>query len=84
MDALEFGTPDRKHQLSVWSLLRVNRSSLIVGQLPLATLTTKRIDVLQLDMIMEISNFLILRQTACVGTPTSQTVYAEWSSIGKT
>ena len=84
MDASEFGTPDRKLQSSVWSLLRVNRSSLIVGPLPLATLTTKRIDVLLLGMITEISNSLILRQTACVGTQTSQTVSVEWSSIAKT
>jgi hypothetical protein len=62
----------------------VNRSSLIVGPLPLATLTTKRIDVSLLGMITEISNYLILRQTACVGTLTSQTVSAEWSSIAKT
>lgn len=84
MDASEFGTPDRKRQSSVWSLLRVNRSSLIVGPLPLATLTTKRTDVSLLDMTTEILSSLILRQTACVGTLTSLMVCAEWNSIAKT
>ena len=83
MDVSEFGTPDRKRQSLVWNLPTVNRSSLTVGQLPLATLITKRIDALLLVMTTEISNSLTLRQTACVGTPMYPTVYAEWSLTAK-
>lgn len=52
MDAFEFGTPDSKHLSSVSNLLRTKPSNLIVGQLPLEMLTTKKRDVLQLVMTM--------------------------------
>lgn len=55
----EYGIQDRKLLLYLLNLHKMKKSNLTVGQSNLVMLTMEKNDVLLLDMITEMSNYLI-------------------------